>query len=109
MCCNAGFYTLHHTDIDECEKQMDDCSVNANCSDNEGSFNCTCVTGYEGNGVNCTSKCKSYVAGILPNNNALIMNPCAGWYIVKFCCSTSPRCLLCVSPRCNADFNTSLH
>ena len=70
LTCNACFYTLHYTDIDECERQMDDCSVNANCSDTEGSFNCTCVTGYEGNGVNCTSKCKSYVVGILPNNNA---------------------------------------
>ena len=50
--------TLHHTDVDECERDADNCDVNANCSDTEGSFNCTCVTGYEGDGMNCISKSK---------------------------------------------------
>ena len=59
LSCNAGFHILHHSDIDECERDTDNCSVNANCSDTEGSFNCTCVAGYEGDGVNCTSKLAS--------------------------------------------------
>ena len=45
------------SDIDECERQMDDCSVYSNCSNTEGSFICACYTGYEGDGVNCTSNC----------------------------------------------------
>ena len=55
------FRLLHfapYTDIDECERDTDNCSVHANCSDTEGSFNCTCVTGYEGDGVTCTSMSK---------------------------------------------------
>ena len=41
-------------DIDECELDTDNCDVNANCTDTDGSFNCTCNQGYEGDGVNCT-------------------------------------------------------
>ena len=47
------------TDIDECAAGEDNCSVNAICSDTVGgedSFQCTCNTGYTGNGVNCTSE-----------------------------------------------------
>ena len=43
-------------DIDECANTtLNDCDVNARCNNTEGSFNCTCNTGYTGDGVNCTS------------------------------------------------------
>ena len=45
-----------HADIDECELGIDDCHVNATCADVVGSFVCTCNDGFEGNGVDCTSK-----------------------------------------------------
>ena len=48
--------TLRSTDIDECELKTDNCHVNATCADVIGSFDCTCNSGFEGNGVNCTSK-----------------------------------------------------
>jgi len=32
------------------------CHSNANCTDTDGSFNCTCVAGFEGDGFNCTGK-----------------------------------------------------
>jgi len=31
--------------IDECELEQDNCSPNANCSDTDGSFECTCREG----------------------------------------------------------------
>ena len=42
------------TDIDECELETYLCSPNANCTDTDGSFNCTCREGFEGDGFNCT-------------------------------------------------------
>ena len=41
-------------DINECELDIHTCDSNANCTDTEGSFNCTCREGFEGNGFNCT-------------------------------------------------------
>ena len=44
-------------DIDECQLGLDACVENADCSDTEGSYECTCSTGYSGDGlVNCESK-----------------------------------------------------
>ena len=43
-----------YTDIDECALGVDVCSDDANCTDIEGSYECTCHPGYTGNGVNCT-------------------------------------------------------
>ena len=45
-------------DIDECSLNEDDCSQFATCFDivgGEGSFQCTCSTGYTGNGTTCNS------------------------------------------------------
>ena len=41
-------------DIDECLNTP--CNSNANCTDNEGSFDCQCNAGFSGDGLNCTSK-----------------------------------------------------
>ena len=40
-------------DIDECATDMDNCAEQATCTDNEGSFTCTCNNGYTGNGIRC--------------------------------------------------------
>ena len=46
---------LFHPDINECElDSLNDCDENANCTDTIGSYNCSCKTGYEGDGFNCT-------------------------------------------------------
>ena len=41
-------------EIDECQGQKHNCDINARCDNIFGSFNCTCVQGYSGNGVNCS-------------------------------------------------------
>ena len=43
-------------DINECDLETHTCHSNANCTDTVGSFHCTCTEGFEGDGVNCTSK-----------------------------------------------------
>ena len=47
---------LTNADIDECREGTDDCDVNADCADIDGSFTCTCRQGYSGNGIFCISK-----------------------------------------------------
>ena len=41
-------------DINECDD--DPCDDNAHCQNNNGSFTCTCQSGFTGNGFNCTGK-----------------------------------------------------
>lgn len=44
----------HCVDIDECATKTANCDLLATCTNTEGSFVCTCKTGFEGNGQNCT-------------------------------------------------------
>lgn len=41
-------------DIDECDAEP--CDVNAGCEDTEGSFICSCNSGFIGDGFSCSSK-----------------------------------------------------
>ena len=43
-------------DINECETGKHHCDSNAFCNNTKGSYNCTCIPGYIGNGVNCTGE-----------------------------------------------------
>ena len=45
-------------DIDECDSSP--CHPNASCSNTEGSFICTCNSGYMGDGMFCASKYVKY-------------------------------------------------
>ena len=44
------------TDIDECDLDTDMCHQQATCTDTEGSYSCTCNSGYSGNGLECNGK-----------------------------------------------------
>ena len=35
---------------------MSKCDENGNCTNTDGSYNCSCNHGYEGDGFNCTGK-----------------------------------------------------
>ena len=46
-----------YVDVNECENDSsNDCSINADCINTEGSYDCVCLTGYTGDGSSC-SKC----------------------------------------------------
>ena len=43
-------------DVDECESDTDNCDMNANCINTNGSFMCACNIGWSGDGVVCKGK-----------------------------------------------------
>ena len=47
------FY-IAHIDINECASSP--CSSDATCSNTDGSFQCTCNSGFSGNGIICIGK-----------------------------------------------------
>ena len=42
------------SDINECARGVDSCSDLAECSNTIGSFQCSCLPGYQGDGRVCT-------------------------------------------------------
>ena len=44
------------TDINECEDGTNRCDVNAECTNTDGSYTCSCSSGYTGDGMNCAGK-----------------------------------------------------
>ena len=49
-------HTAIPTDIDECDLDIDNCHDNALCRNTVGSFECECLPGFTGDGVNCEGK-----------------------------------------------------
>ena len=48
---------FHVTDVDECAASTDNnCDINADCTNTEGSFTCVCHHLYYSNGISCESK-----------------------------------------------------
>ena len=47
-------YCHNVSDIDEC--LPDPCHSNATCNNTDGSFACTCFSGYSGDGFQCTGE-----------------------------------------------------
>ena len=53
-------------DINECESNdSNNCDENAQCTNTDGSYICTCNPGYSGDGVSCTSKLATTLLAIL--------------------------------------------
>ena len=52
-----------HVDMNECESNdSNNCDENAQCTNTEGSYTCSCNPGYTGDGVSCTSKLTTLLA-----------------------------------------------
>ena len=50
---------LWYLDINECaDDSLNDCHVNATCTETEGSYTCMCKDGYTGNGTFCKGEVK---------------------------------------------------
>ncbi len=50
------FICNYVSDIDECFLGNHTCDENADCANIAGSYNCTCKTGYDGDGSRCEGK-----------------------------------------------------
>ena len=44
---------FHHADFDECSLEPSPCHENADCTNTDGSYDCTCKQGFTGNGSIC--------------------------------------------------------
>ena len=52
---SVSFCFIFVSDIDECSEDPESCHENANCANTPGSFVCSCLPGYEGDGIDsCT-------------------------------------------------------
>ena len=55
------FFLLPPIDINECTAQSHDCSPNSMCTNVEGSFQCSCIPGFEGDGKTCIGRFFKYI------------------------------------------------
>ena len=44
------------SDLDECQLELHDCSIDASCTNTHGGYECHCDEGYYGDGRKCFSK-----------------------------------------------------
>eukprot|EP00736_Rhodelphis_marinus_P006757 Rmarinus@m.21884 len=51
--CPVGYVATDCAEVDECAENMHECSYLATCTNTEGSYDCTCNDGYQGDGFDC--------------------------------------------------------
>ena len=64
------YWCSRHIDIDECADMTDTCDDSlAICTNTVGSFMCTCIAGYSGNGVTCEGIVRGQLEPFFHNHN----------------------------------------
>ena len=53
--------------------KTDNCSIYENCSNTEGSFNCSCKDGFSGDGINSTGNYEVFLFCFHPFLNTTVM------------------------------------
>ena len=89
---------LNISDIDECQTSdlahKHNCHQNASCDNTHGSYRCTCVSVYTGDGVNCTGFSRYFFTFKLKSPNLFRFGAYAGCLsltssILRFMCVVS--------------------
>ena len=52
------YFVTISSDIDECSADSSPCDENADCTNSDGSYSCTCKQGFTGDGATCNGKGK---------------------------------------------------
>ena len=58
-------YICAVSDINECDLNTHNCSINAECFNTNGSFVCNCSDGFSGNGVICKGMQTTFPLGLI--------------------------------------------
>ena len=87
----SNMHIMIYTDDDECKNGLDNCSVNANCTNTIGSFECTCNDGFGGDGRTCISKMISAIGYIMHQSQKIVTHN------YKLTQKTKPACELLAS------------
>ena len=53
LCCA---FSHPSTDINECEAGIVSCDTNAECNNTDGSYTCSCSSGFSGDGMSCVGE-----------------------------------------------------
>ena len=84
-CHQNALYIFVFPDIDECEDDFNNCDENAQCTNTEGSFTCSCYPGYAGDGrTECTGE---WVNNIHCNNSRTLIP-----WVAQKCFSFKNQC-----------------
>ena len=91
------YLSLYNTpiDIDECALGLAGCDVNANCSDTEGSYECTCSLGYTGSGLECSGRWLF--------STSVSLHVCCNTDTLSFTPNSFPDIDECLSNSCNVN------
>ena len=77
------------TDINECLTNNGNCSTNAVCTNNPGSFTCACKAGYTGNGTMCSGENCLVQISVVEKNSLVVMVYSLIKFMRDFCIALS--------------------
>ena len=62
---NRRWFHFLTSDIEECSADPSPCDSNADCTNTDGSYSCTCTPGYTGDGTTCQGRLISIYKSII--------------------------------------------